>query len=78
MLATYEGAESSDYIVYFANHLDPNGGASVSWPKYDTDNRQLLEFGGSLFMLTTVVSTDTYRAEQMAFDNTWYSNHTIL
>ena len=75
LISAYDGADHSDYIVYFANHLDPNGGASVYWPKYDTETKQLLELGGSMYNPQVSVTMDTYRTEQMDFGNELHSRY---
>lgn len=58
----------ASYLVRFVANLDPNVGESTDlyWPQYDTTtNQTMLELlDGSV---TQALTTDTYRAEAMAY-----------
>ena len=59
----YGQGDLCDYLINFVNNLDPNGKAVPSWPKYNTEDRQLLTFLDGDTPLA--VTPDTYRAEGM-------------
>ncbi|KAI0683770.1 alpha beta-hydrolase [Cytidiella melzeri] len=41
---SYGPGEITDYLIHFANHLDPNGKGSVEWPRYTTSAPMLMTF----------------------------------
>lgn len=55
----------NDYVIYFANNLDPNTGSGESWPQYTTDSPRLLTFpdteSGDIS-----ITDDTYRLEPIS------------
>ncbi|KAF8264084.1 alpha beta-hydrolase [Lactarius quietus] len=61
----YGGQDLTDYLIYFATNLNPNGGSYAQWPKYTTSSPQLLTLYDS--PVPTNVTLDTYRAEGMQF-----------
>jgi len=59
----YGGEELTDYLINFANHLDPNGRTVSSWPRYTNASPKLMTFlDGTIH---TTISTDDYRKEGM-------------
>jgi carboxylesterase type B len=34
----------NDYVIYFANNLDPNTGSGVNWPQYTNDSLAMYTF----------------------------------
>ncbi|KAF7327211.1 Carboxylic ester hydrolase [Mycena kentingensis (nom. inval.)] len=66
ILNAYFGGELGDYVINFANKLNPNGGTVPNWPAYTTATPNLLTFQDNLLFPTTITQ-DTYRAEGMAF-----------
>jgi acetylcholinesterase len=65
LLNMYGGGELTDYLVHFVNHLDPNGGSSMNWPKYTKESPNSLTLQDGLVPVT--VAQDTYRKEAMEF-----------
>lgn len=65
ILNVYGIGEMREYLVHFANTLDPNGGSLPQWPAYTTASPKLLTFVDDLVNPTTVTE-DTYRADGMA------------
>ncbi|KAJ8519352.1 hypothetical protein ONZ45_g3706 [Pleurotus djamor] len=61
---SYGGGELTDYLVYFAHNLDPNGGSSPVWPKYSVATPRMMTFQDNPFARTTITQ-DTFRAEAM-------------
>ena len=55
------------YLVRFVANLDPNVGESTDlyWPPYGTTNQTMLEFLDG--PVPQVLTTDTYRAEEIAY-----------
>lgn len=54
-----------DYVINFANKLDPNGKTVPLWPKYTTSNPQLMTVYDSPTLPN--ITRDTYRLEAMEF-----------
>ena len=63
MLNVYGGGDMADYLIYFVNHLDPNGKTGIAWPKYTTSERQQLTFQDGLVPLA--ITKDDYRVDAM-------------
>lgn len=59
------GGDLADYIINFANHLDPNGPTQPAWPKYNTSSRYLMTFLDG--PQSKVITQDTYRSEAMTY-----------
>jgi len=53
----------ADYLLRFANDLDPNGNTGIEWPKYTAEDTQLLQFQDGFIPL--VLTQDDYRVPQM-------------
>ena len=51
----------ANYLVRFVNHLDPNGGLDLVWPKYTNTTPTLLTFQDKLPLQT--LTTDTFRVD---------------
>jgi acetylcholinesterase len=63
MLNIYFGGELTNYLIHFANHLNPNSHEMFSWGKYHTSTRSLLTLWDGLIPITT--TRDTYRQHAM-------------
>ncbi|PFH47077.1 hypothetical protein AMATHDRAFT_153021 [Amanita thiersii Skay4041] len=63
LLNSYGGGELGDYLIFFANTLNPNRPFRFSWPKYSTASRSILTFLDGLIPL--LIEKDTYRQEGM-------------
>ena len=55
----------ADYLINFANHLNPNGPTQPSWPKYETSSAQLMTLLDG--QPSKVISRDSYRTEEIAY-----------
>ncbi|KAK2464104.1 hypothetical protein APHAL10511_003852 [Amanita phalloides] len=63
LLNIYFGGELADYLIRFANNLNPNGPNTFFWPQYNTSTRSLLTFFDGLIPIA--LTQDTYRQEAM-------------
>ena len=63
VLNIYFGGELTNYLIHFANHLNPNGHEMFFWEKYHTSTRSLLTLWDGLIPITT--TKDTYRQHAM-------------
>lgn len=54
-----------DYIINFANNLDPNGPTQMAWPQYNTSTLTMMTFQDGF--IPKVLSQDNYRHSAMAF-----------
>jgi acetylcholinesterase len=61
----FGGQDLTDYLIYFATCLDPNGPSVSQWPQYTTSSPQLLTLYDS--PVPTNITLDAYRAEGMRF-----------
>ncbi|KAH9060190.1 carotenoid ester lipase precursor [Lactarius vividus] len=61
----YSGQDLTDYLIYFATNLDPNGGSGPHWPQYTTSSPQLLTLLDGA--VPANITLDTYRADAMNF-----------
>ena len=59
----YYGGELTNYLIHFANHLNPNGHDMFLWEKYHTSTRSLLTLWDGLIPIAT--TKDTYRQHAM-------------
>lgn len=58
--------EFQDYLINFANHLDPNGPTpkdGVYWPKWNSSNPQVLQLQDGA--VRVALRSDTYRQAGM-------------
>ena len=55
----YGIGEMRNYLISFANTLDPNYSSGFNWPQWTTGSRELLTFEDGLLPL--VLGQDTYR-----------------
>ncbi|KAJ7051684.1 Alpha/Beta hydrolase protein [Mycena amicta] len=65
ILNSYFDGELTDYLVYFANNLNPNGKTVPNWPAYTTATPNMMTFLDGL--IPTTIEQDTYRAAGMQF-----------
>ncbi|KAK7050555.1 carboxylic ester hydrolase [Favolaschia claudopus] len=65
ILNVYFDGELTDYLINFANNLDPNGKTVPSWPGYTTATPNMMTFLDGL--IPTSITQDTYRAAGMQF-----------
>ncbi|KAI0365312.1 carotenoid ester lipase precursor [Pilatotrama ljubarskyi] len=63
ILNIYGGGELADYLINFANNLDPNGKTVPSWPQYSTSSPKLLTFLDGLDPMS--ITQDDFRVEAM-------------
>ncbi|KAJ6537898.1 carotenoid ester lipase [Mycena capillaripes] len=61
----FDESELTDYLINFANALDPNGATVPAWPAYTTAAPRMLTFLNGA--VRTTITNDTYRAAGMAF-----------
>ncbi|PFH47076.1 hypothetical protein AMATHDRAFT_153008 [Amanita thiersii Skay4041] len=61
LLNVFGGGELGDYLIFFANNMNPNRGLRFSWPKYDTSSRSILTLLDGFIPLS--VTKDTFRQE---------------
>ena len=61
LLNIYFGGDLTDYLIYFINHLDPNGPTVHSWPQYYTSTRSLLTLWDGFVPVT--ITEDTFRQD---------------
>ncbi|KAH9907098.1 carotenoid ester lipase precursor [Epithele typhae] len=66
LLNVFGPAELTDYLVNFANNLDPNGATVPVWPQYSVAEPQLMTFVDGL-RNRTEITTDDFRNESMAY-----------
>lgn len=55
-----------DYLIRFADTLDPNGDGAVNWPQYSNAKPSLLTFNGTTED-SLYIELDTYRMTDMAY-----------
>ncbi|KAJ6624409.1 carotenoid ester lipase precursor [Mycena sp. CBHHK59/15] len=65
ILNIYFDGELTDYLINFANTLNPNGKTVPNWPAYTTATPNLMTFLDGLF--PTTITQDTYRVAAMQF-----------
>ncbi|KAF7299717.1 Carboxylic ester hydrolase [Mycena chlorophos] len=65
ILNVYFDGELTDYLINFANTLNPNGNTVPEWPGYTTATPNMMTFLDGLF--PTEITQDTYRAEGIAY-----------
>ncbi|KAJ7155733.1 Alpha/Beta hydrolase protein [Mycena filopes] len=65
VLNSYADGELTDYLINFANALNPNGKTVPNWPAYTTATPNMMTFLDGL--IPTTISQDTYRAAGMQF-----------
>ncbi|TFY81862.1 hypothetical protein EWM64_g2152 [Hericium alpestre] len=66
--------DMTDYLIRFVAHLDPNGGTSVSWPKYTPASPELLTlWDGS----ASNVTKDTFREGQLDYLTQLFMKHLL-
>ncbi|KAJ6624410.1 carotenoid ester lipase precursor [Mycena sp. CBHHK59/15] len=65
ILNVYFDGELTDYLINFANTLNPNGNTVPSWPAYTTASPNMMTFLDGL--IPTTITQDTYRAAAMQF-----------
>ncbi|KAF7976786.1 hypothetical protein HWV62_5628 [Athelia sp. TMB] len=63
--STSNGTELQDYLINFANNLNPNGHTVPEWPQYEATSRKLLTFVDGAAFNATTISQDTYRADAL-------------
>ncbi|KAJ7897497.1 Alpha/Beta hydrolase protein [Mycena leptocephala] len=61
----FDETELTDYLINFANTLDPNGATVPAWPAYTTAAPCMITFLDGA--VRTTITNDTYRAAGMAF-----------
>ncbi|CDO68164.1 hypothetical protein BN946_scf184938.g16 [Trametes cinnabarina] len=61
----FGGGDMTDFLVRFANHLDPNGGPEPHWPAYNPASPQLIAFVEGSTPLAVI--SDTFRQEANDF-----------
>ncbi|KAI9458426.1 carotenoid ester lipase precursor [Lactarius psammicola] len=66
LLNSFGGQELTDYFIYFARNLDPNGNLEIPWPRYDVRKPMMLVFQDSPFF-PVIVGTDDYRVDPLNF-----------
>jgi carboxylesterase type B len=55
-------ANIENYYIAFINHLDPNKAPNLlTWPKYDSTKRSLMNFRQSALLAVDVIIPDTFR-----------------
>ncbi|KAH9034581.1 carotenoid ester lipase precursor [Lactarius pseudohatsudake] len=53
LLNSFGGQELTDYFIYFARNLNPNGDLEIPWPRYDVRHPTALVFQDSPFFPVT-------------------------
>jgi len=64
-ISVFFSGDLADYLINFAVRLDPNDGALLSWPKYNTKTPKLLTFQDGHNPLN--ITDDTFRKDAMDF-----------
>ena len=54
-----------DYLIRFADTLNPNGDGATEWPQYTTDSPQMLAFSDEEPLLTVML--DMYRMDAITY-----------
>ncbi|KAF7309409.1 Carboxylic ester hydrolase [Mycena indigotica] len=65
ILNIYFDGELTDYLINFANNLNPNGRTVPNWPAYTTANPNMMTFLDGLF--PTSITQDTFRKDAIAY-----------
>ena len=62
LLQAYGSGPLQDYVIHFANGLDPNFGSEglLQWPQYDLSSKQLVTF---LDGNNVTITEDTFRQD---------------
>ncbi|KAI0766617.1 alpha/beta-hydrolase [Trametes elegans] len=62
-----QGNDFADYLIHFAHTLDPNGASNrtIAWPRYDTEQRQILRLLDGEGEAPLVLGNDAARLEAM-------------
>ncbi|KAH8995061.1 carotenoid ester lipase precursor [Lactarius hatsudake] len=66
LLNSFGGQELTDYFIYFAGNLNPNGDLGIPWPRYDVRNPTALVFQDSPFF-PVIAGADDYRIGPLNF-----------
>lgn len=66
LLNSFGDQELTDYFIYFAQNLDPNGNLEVPWPQYDVRKPTALIFQDSL-LFPVITGADDYRFDPLNF-----------
>ncbi|KAH8991715.1 carotenoid ester lipase precursor [Lactarius akahatsu] len=66
LLNSFGDQELTDYFVYFAQNLNPNGDLEIPWPRYDVRNPTALVFQDSPFF-PVITGADDYRIDPLNF-----------
>ncbi|CDO72193.1 hypothetical protein BN946_scf184970.g45 [Trametes cinnabarina] len=66
ILNIFGGGELADYLINFANNLDPNGNTVPSWPKYSASSPKLLTFTDDVVHPVTLTNDD-YRVDAIDY-----------
>ncbi|KAH9960122.1 carotenoid ester lipase precursor [Russula dissimulans] len=68
LLNSFLGGELEDYILRFANYLDPNGGQGrgIFWPQWNPDEPKALIFKDDL-LFPVITGDDTYRSQPLDY-----------
>ncbi|KAH9024966.1 carotenoid ester lipase precursor [Lactarius hengduanensis] len=66
LLNSFGGQELTDYFIYFARNLNPNGDLEIPWPRYDVRNPTALVFQDSPFF-PVITGADDYRIGPLNF-----------
>ncbi|KAF8630270.1 hypothetical protein AX17_005456 [Amanita inopinata Kibby_2008] len=61
LLNVYFGGELGDYLIYFANNLNPNRAYAYNWPQYTTSSPSLLTLLDGY--VPVVIEQDTFRVD---------------
>ncbi|KAG6823103.1 hypothetical protein H0H93_004225 [Arthromyces matolae] len=61
LLNVYGGGGMADYLIRFANTLNPNAASGLQWPQYTLANPQLLTFLDGLIPVT--ITSDDFRVD---------------
>ncbi|KAI0354803.1 carotenoid ester lipase precursor [Trametes cingulata] len=75
ILNVYGGGELADYLINFANNLDPNGKTVPSWPQYSTSSPSLLTFLDGVDPVT--ITQDDFRVDAMNVITQLALNHPL-
>ncbi|RPD60515.1 carotenoid ester lipase [Lentinus tigrinus ALCF2SS1-7] len=65
LLDIFGGGPLGDYLIRFAETLDPNGDGAVEWPRYTNDTPLMLTFNDAQPSIN--LTQDKYRSEQIDY-----------
>ncbi|KAF7974295.1 hypothetical protein HWV62_12440 [Athelia sp. TMB] len=59
--------DMTNYLIYFVNNLNPNGGSALNWPQYTTSSPNMMTFLNSSSSAPLNITQDNFRQEGITY-----------